>query len=184
MIIIYIISAAAIIIILWFILTYNKLIKSRILVDEGFSAIGTYLQQRFDMIPNLVEIVKGYIAHENETLVDVTKWRNQGLSAKNTNEQAQAATGLSGSLFNMLSLAESYPDLKADSNFLELQNNLNEIEEKLNNARRYYNATVREYNTLIAILPNNIISGLLNFKASQFFEEQNESASAPKISFK
>lgn len=162
---------------------YNELTRGRILVQEGWSGIGTFLQQRNDVIPNMVEIVKGYAGHENKTLTDVIKWRNQSASAKSPEEQNTANAGLQQAMLNFNALAEAYPDLKANTNFLQLQEDLGSIEEKINQSRRYYNGTVREYNTDLAVFPKNIVAGLFGFSPETFFKEDEAAATAPKISF-
>lgn len=162
---------------------YNKITKSRILAQEGWSGIATYLQQRTDLIPNLVETVKGYALHESTTLTEVIKWRNRAIAAKSTGEQMETNEGLNKSLVDFFSLAEQYPDLKANENFMGLQADLKDIEGKLNQSRRYYNGTVRNYNQAIAVFPNNIIAGMFGFKAEPFFKETEGAADSPKVSF-
>jgi LemA protein len=162
---------------------YNELTKERILVQEGFSGVGTVLQRRNDLIPNLVETVKGYASHENKTLIEVIKWRNQSAAATTMEEQNQASAGLQKALLNFMSLTENYPELKANENFLKLQSELAATEEQISHARRYYNGTVREYNQSIAIFPKNIIGGSFGFKAETFFAEDEAARVAPKVSF-
>lgn len=162
---------------------YNELTKERILVDEAWSGVGTYLQQRNDVIPNMVEVVKGYAGHEHKTLVEVTMWRNKSAMAKSPEEQMQADSGLQRSLMDMYSVSEQYPDLKANANFLQLQSALGEIEEKINQSRRYYNGTVREYNQSIAVFPKNVIASFFGFAARVFFAESEGAQTAPSIRF-
>jgi len=162
---------------------YNELTKERILVDEAWSGVGTYLQQRNDVIPNMVEVVKGYAGHENKTLVDVTMWRNKSAMAQTPDEQAQANAGLQRSMMDFYTVTEQYPDLKANTNFLQLQSELTSIEEKLNQSRRYYNGTVREYNQSIAVFPKNIVAGAFGFSSRVFFSESESSRTAPTIRF-
>lgn len=178
-----VIGVVVILLAIFFISVYNELTKERILVHEGYSSIGTYLQQRNDLIPNLVETVKGYAKHENQTLVEVIKWRNQSASATTPEEQNAASAGLNKALINVLSLAESYPELKADRNFLQLQGDLKDLEEKINYARRYYNGTVREYNQSIAVFPKNLVAGSFGFKPEVFFAEDAGAKVVPKVSF-
>jgi LemA protein len=168
---------------LWLVSIYNRLAKQRILTQEGFSGIGTCLQQRNDLIPNLVETVKGYAGHENNTLIEVVKWRNQSASASTVAEQNEAQQGLNKALVNVLSLAEAYPELKANENFQQLQASLSELEEKISYARRYYNGTVRDYNQQIAVFPNNMIAGGFGFSPAVFFAEDEAARTAPKVSF-
>jgi LemA protein len=162
---------------------YNKLTKLRILVKEGWSGIATFLQQRTDLIPNLVETVKGYALHESSTLTEVVKWRNRAVGANTAGEQIEASNGLNRALVDFFSLAEQYPDLKANSNFLSLQGDLKDIEEKLNQSRRYYNGTVRDYNQSIAVFPNNLLAGMFGFTAEPFFQEEPGAGAVPKVSF-
>lgn len=178
-----IIGAILLLLVFYFIGVYNELTKERILVKEGYSGVGTALQQRNDLIPNLVETVKGYAGHENKTLTEVIKWRNQSAAAGNMEEQNQASQGLNKALLNFLSLTESYPDLKANTNFLELQAQLGQLEDQISHARRYYNGTVREYNQSIAVFPKNLIGGMFGFKAEAFFAEDAAAHTAPKVSF-
>jgi LemA protein len=166
-----------------FIKTYNELAKERILTQEGSSGVGTCLQQRNDLIPNLVETVKGYAGHENKTLIEVTKWRNQSAAATTVEEQNAASGGLKQALMNMLSITEAYPELKANENFQQLMAQLSQLEEKINDARRYYNGTVREYNQSLAVFPKNIVGGSFGFKPAVFFAEDAEAKVAPKVSF-
>lgn len=177
------ISVALILIVFYFIGVFNELTKERILVQEGLSGVGTYIQQRNDLIPNLVEIVKGYASHENETLAEVIKWRNQSVSAQTPEAQSQASAGLQKALVNVMALTENYPELKADRNFMQLQADLKDMEEKINYARRYYNGTVREYNQSIAVFPKNLVASTFNFEAFHFFTEEPAASAAPAIRF-
>lgn len=139
------------------------------MAQEGLSGIDAGLQQRFDLIPNLVETVKGYAGHENKTLIEVINARNKGLGSKNASDKAAADVVTSQALAEVLSLSEAYPDLKANENFVALQDSLEEIETLLNQTRRYYNGTVREYNQALAIFPNNLLSGIFGFTPMPFF---------------
>ncbi|MFZ1786114.1 MAG: LemA family protein [Ferruginibacter sp.] len=162
---------------------YNQLAKQRILTQEGASGVGTCLQQRNDLIPNLVETVKGYAGHENKTLVEVIKWRNQSAGASTVEEQNAASGGLKQALINLLSLTENYPELKADTQFQQLMAELGRLEEKINDARRYYNGTVREYNQSLAVFPKNIVGGSFGFKPAVFFAEEEGAKVVPKVNF-
>lgn len=162
---------------------YNELTKERILTQEGASGVGTCLQQRNDLIPNLVETVKGYAGHENQTLIEVTKWRNQSAAATTVEEQNAASGGLKQALMNMLSVTENYPELKANENFQQLMAQLSQLEEKINDARRYYNGTVREYNQSLAVFPKNIVGNSFGFKPAAFFAEDAEAKIVPKVKF-
>jgi LemA protein len=169
---------------LFAVMIYNQLTRRRILVREAWSGIGTFLQQRSDLIPNLVETVKGYALHESQTLTEVVKWRNQAVSAKTPAEQAAADAGMNKALSGFFALAEQYPDLKANANFLSLQTDLKELETKLNQSRRYYNGTVRDYNQSIAVFPNNLLAGMFGFQAETFLEEPESARELPKVSFR
>lgn len=162
---------------------YNRLAKSKVLTEEGWSGIGTFLQQRNDVIPNLVEIVKGFAGHENKTLTDVIKARNESISALTPEAQIEAAKHVSQAMLNLKVLTEQYPELKANENFLRLQGQLDTMEEKINQSRRYYNGTVREYNQLRIVFPNIMVANVLGFKAAIFFQEDEGSRTAPQIKF-
>ena len=174
----------ALILIFFLISIFNELAKERILTHEGASGVGACLQERNDLIPNLVETVKAYAGHENSTLVEVVKWRNQSAAATTMEEQTTASKGLNQALLNMLSLTENYPELKADTQFQELMGHLARIEEKINDSRRYYNGTVREYNQSIAVFPKNIAAGMFSYKPAAFFAEDSEAKVAPNVKFK
>lgn len=183
MVLIYIIPLVLIVLSIWFISIYNELIKERILVKEAFATVSAGLQQRFDLVPNLVETVKGYAGHENKTLTEVIEMRSKGLNASNEAEQTKADSEMSKALFNMLTLSENYPELKANVNFQDLQKNLENNEVELNKYRRYYNGTVREYNQSIAVFPKNIIANAFAFKPEPFFEVSAESSKNPSVEF-
>jgi len=179
----YIILGLIILIILGLIYYYNKFIKLKNQVDESWSGIDVQLKRRYDLIPNLVETVKGYAKHEKETLENVIKARNMAKNATNVEEKAQAENMLTGALKTIFALAENYPDLKANENFLNLQNTLNEIEDNIQNARRYYNAVVRDYNILCESFPSVIIANMFNFKKREFFEIEEKERENVKVSF-
>lgn len=162
---------------------YNSLVKNRFRVRESFSTIDVYLKKRYDLIPNLVETVKGYASHEKETFENVTKARNVAMAASDADEKIQANKQLSQSLMNLFAVAENYPELKANVNFLDLQNNLSRLEEELAFSRKYYNGTVREFNTLIQQVPSNIVAALTGFKEEPFFETEEVTRTAPEVKF-
>jgi len=162
---------------------FNRLARSQVLVHEGWSGIGTFLQQRNDLIPNLVEVVKGYAGHENKTLTDVIKARNESITALTPEAQIEAAKHMGQALINFKSLSEQYPALQANQNFLQLMAEVDEMEDKINQARRYYNGTVREFNTILVVFPNNLLAGMFNFKAAPFFQEESGAQKAPAIKF-
>ena len=176
------------IIVLWALLTYNGLIARRNRVEESWSGIDVQLKRRHDLIPNLIETVKGYAAHEKQTLQNVIAARNSAVAAQGSGEPAAAAQAegvLSGALRQVFALGEAYPDLKANTNFLDLQNQLSDTEDKISAARRIYNANVRDYNTKIQQVPANIIAGMGNFPPKQFFELEDAAAerAVPNVSF-
>lgn len=163
---------------------YNGLVQLNVKVDEGWADIETQLKRRYDLIPNMVETVKGYAKHEKGTLEEVTKARNMAMGATGPEQKAQAEGMLTGALKTLFAVAENYPDLKANQNFLDLQATLKEVEEHLQLSRRYYNATVRDLNTKVLVFPNNIFAGMLGFVKRQFFEITNaEERENVKVSF-
>jgi LemA protein len=152
---------------------YNRLVKLKNLVAEAWSGIDVQLKKRYDLIPNLVETVKGYAAHEKETFENVTKARTAAQQATTVEGQQAAENKLNGALMNLIAVAERYPDLKANTNFLELQNMLGVVEGDIEKSRRYYNGNVREQNTLIESFPSNLIASAFGFIKSAFFELDN-----------
>ncbi len=163
---------------------YNGLVTLKNKVDEGWADIDTQLKRRYDLIPNMVETVKGYAKHEKGTFEAVTKARNMAMSATNPEEKAQAENMLQGTLKSLFALAENYPELKANQNFMDLQAMLKEIEEHIQLSRRYYNATVRDFNTKVEIFPNNVIAPMFGFTKRQYFEiEREEERENVKVSF-
>ncbi len=160
--------------IFYIIAIYNGLIKLKFRVDEAWSDIDVQLKRRYDLIPNLVETVKGYAAHEKETFEKVIQARNMAMQATSTAEKAQAENMLSSTLKSIFALAEAYPDLKANQNFLELQRELTDTEDKIQASRRFYNGNVRDFNTKVEMFPTNIIAGWLGFTKREFFEIENE----------
>ncbi|MBK8349675.1 MAG: LemA family protein [Saprospiraceae bacterium] len=156
---------------------YNKLVSLKNRVLEAWSGIEVQLKRRYDLIPNLVNTVKGYAAHESGTLEKVIQARNQAMSASsggNINAQVQAENALSSTMKSLFALSENYPDLKANTSFIQLQNSLGDIEENLSNARRYYNALVRDNNTAVESFPTNLIANNFNFEKYDFFEIEND----------
>jgi LemA protein len=152
---------------------YNSLIRLKVRVEEAWSDIDVQLKRRYDLIPNLIETVKGYAAHEQGTLQKVVEARNAAMAAQsggNAQKQAEAENVLSGTLKSIFALAESYPDLKANQNFLELQRELTDTEDKIQASRRFYNGNVRDFNIKLQVFPTNIIGNMLGFKSREFFE--------------
>lgn len=163
---------------------YNALVRLRVQSENAWADIDVQLKRRYDLIPNLVETVKGYASHEKGTLEAVINARNRAMSAQGTAERAQAENMLTGALRQLFALSEAYPQLRAVESFTTLQGTLNQIEEAIQNARRYYNAVVRDLNTKIAEFPSNIIAGMFGFKVREFFELTDaQQREAPKVSF-
>jgi LemA protein len=161
---------------------YNSLIKLKVRVDEAWSDIDVQLKRRYDLIPNLVETVKGYAAHESTTFEKVVEARNAAMAAQaggDAKKQAEAENVLSGTLKSIFALAENYPDLKANQNFLELQRELTDTEDKIQASRRFYNGNVRDFNTKLEVFPTNIIAGMLKFTRREFFEIGDEKQKEP-----
>ncbi len=184
----YIVLAVLAVVIFWLIGMYNGLIKSRNQVDEAFSDIDVQLKRRYDLIPNLMETVKGYMNHEAGTLQKVTEARTAAMGVhdnKNaTPEQmAKAENALSGALKTLFAVAESYPDLKASGNFAKLQDELSDTENKIQAARRFYNGNVRDFNTKIQVFPTNIFAGMLGFKKYEFFAADESEKENVKVQF-
>jgi LemA protein len=163
---------------------YNRLIRRRQQVTEAWSDIDVQLKRRYDLIPNLIETVKGYATHEREAFDSVTRARAAAIGAQTPHDQAKAEQILSGTLKSLFAVAESYPDLKANTNFLELQRELSDTENKIQAARRFYNGVVRDYNTAIQSIPTNLIAKPFGFTEKEYFELEDEAArSVPKVSF-
>ena len=180
----WIVIAIVAVIAIWLIAVYNRLITLKNRTDEAWSDIDVQLKRRYDLIPNLVETVKGYAAHEQATFEKVIQARNAAMSASNRLEtKAEAENMLSSALKSIFALAESYPDLKANQNFLQLQDELSDTENKIQAARRFYNGNVRDFNTAIQLFPNNMINGLLKFKAFEFFEAKGEERENVQVKF-
>jgi LemA protein len=149
---------------------YNSLVQLRVRADSAWSDIDVQLKRRHDLIPNLVETVKGYAAHEKGTFENIAKFRSQAMQATSPADKAQAEGQLTGALKSLFAVAENYPELKASEQFTGLQASLNSIEDNIQNARRYYNAVVRDFNTRVQSFPTNIIAGMFGFHTRQFFE--------------
>ena len=163
---------------------YNKLVVSRNKVKDGWAQIDVQLKRRADLIPNLVETVKGYAKHEKDTFEEVIKARNALNTATTVDEEINANNQITGALNKLFALSEAYPELKANQNFLSLQNDLKDVEEKISYARQFYNDIVLNYNNSVEVFPSNIIAGMFNFKQEKFFEIENEKEKeAPKVSF-
>jgi len=171
-------------VVVWLIAAYNGLVRLRNVVKSAWSQIDVQLKRRYDLIPNLVETVKGYAAHEKGTLENVIKARQAGIEAKTVGEQAQAENMITGALRQLFALSEAYPNLKANENFLALQEELASTENKIGFARQYYNETVKDFNTQQQVFPTNLVAGPFGFKPADFFEiEEPAAREAPKVKF-
>ena len=166
----YIIIALAIIIAIWAIAVYNSLIRLRNKADEAEAGVDAHLKQRYDLVPNLVETVKGYAAHEKSTLDAVIEARNRTVMTKSLQDRTKAEAGLTAALDRLFALAESYPDLKANQNFVSLQNELSGIEEGILNARKYYNAVARAFNDKMMVFPSSVIASAFHFDKREYIE--------------
>jgi LemA protein len=164
------ISIVVILVIVWVIILYNLLVKDRNLIKEAWSGIDVQLKRRYNLVPNLVETVKGYTQHERNLFIDITKKRANTIKADKVGDKATAETDLSGMIKTLFAVVENYPDLKANENFLDLQKQLVEIEDQLQYARRYYNGAVRNYNIRVESFPGNLVANILKFKPEEFFE--------------
>lgn len=178
-----IILGIVVLIALFFGSTYNSLVKLRNMVKDQWSQIDVLLKRRADLIPNLVETVKGYTKHESETLEAVIAARNRAVSATGAEEEMKANGELSGALSKLFALAESYPDLKANTNFMDLQNNLKDTEDKISYARQFYNDAVLKYKNKLEVFPSNIVAGMFGFKPEPFFEANETERENVKVSF-
>lgn len=183
MIIIWILLGIVVLFILWLVAIYNGLITLKNRTEEAWSDIDVQLKRRYDLIPNLVETVKGYAKHEKDVFTDVTKARTEAMSAKGLADKASKENALSQTLKSIFAVAENYPDLKASQNFLHLQEELTDTEDKIEAARRFYNGNVRDFNIKIQVFPNNMIANQLGFKSKEMFEAQAGEKEAVKVGF-
>ncbi|MDO8571233.1 MAG: LemA family protein [bacterium] len=165
--------------VVWVVLMYNGLIRHRNQVDESWSDIDVQLKRRYDLIPNLIETVKGYMQHEAGTLEKVTAARVSAMGAKTLAEHAQSENMLTEALKSLFAVSENYPDLKASQNFVKLQDELSDTENKIQASRRFYNGNVRDYNTTLQSFPTNTLASAFGFKARDFFELTEEAARQP-----
>lgn len=172
-----------IVIVLWLILSYNGLVQTRTRAQEAWSDIDVQLKRRYDLIPNLVESVKGYMMHEASVFENVTKARSQAMQATGA-AKADAENALSGTLKSLFAVAENYPQLKANENFLSLQNELTDTEDKIQAARRFYNGMVRDLNTKIQVFPTNIFAGMFGFTKMDFFGKDLTDAEKQPVAVK
>ena len=172
------------IVVLYGVGVYNKLVRFRTLVEEAWSGINVQLKKRHDLIPNLMEIVRGYATHERETFESVTRARTSAIQAQDVKTQEVAENQLSGALMRLMAISERYPELKANQNFMQLQQQLGIIETDIEKSRRYYNGAVRQKNIAIDTFPSNLVANMFNFSKSAFFELESETEKAvPQIKF-
>jgi LemA protein len=183
MIVLAIIGGVIVLLLLFLWATYNSLVKTNIRVDEAWSDITVQLKRRMDLIPNLVETVKGYAKHEAETLQKVVTERSNAIGGS-VKETAETENMLSGALKSLFAVAESYPDLKANQNFLQLQDELVDTEDKIQASRRFYNAAARELNIKVTVFPTNIFAGMLGFKKREFFEVEDRATAEKPVDVK
>lgn len=173
--------------VLWAVFSYNKFVTLRNRAQEAWSDISVQLKRRYDLIPNLINTVKGYASHESQTFEKVTEARTKAMGAQSVEDTAQAENMLTGALKSVFALSEAYPDLKANENFLELQRELSDTENKIQASRRFYNTNVRDLNIGIESFPGNIIAGMFKFKKETFFEldeaEAEVAKKAPEVKF-
>ncbi len=170
-------------IVLFFIGTYNSFIQIKNKVEEAFSTMDAYLKKRWDLIPNLVETVKGYTNHEKETFETVINARNKAMNSNNIADLQSNEQALNAGLRNIFALSESYPELKANTNFINLQNQLQKVENDILQARKYYNAVVKSFNTKRELFPASIIAGMMKLEKKEYFEIDSEERASVKVSF-
>ena len=179
----YIILGILVLLVLWLVFIYNKLVTLRNRTQEAWSDIDVQLKRRYDLIPNLVETVKGYATHEKGLFEKVTEARARAMGAKNLKEKGEAENALSDTLKTLFAVAENYPQLRASENFMELQRELTDTEDKIQAARRFYNGNVRDLNIKIEIFPANIVANIFNFKKSEFFGIEEGEKEPVKVKF-
>ena len=180
---IYLIIGVIALLVIYVLVTYNVFVKMKNRVDESFSTMDVYLKKRWDLIPNIVETVKGYAKHEKSTLSDVIKLRNSAYDNMSSDEKIKANQQLSKGITKIMALAEQYPDLKANENFKDLSTQLTKIEDEIANSRKYYNGTVREFNDKVQMFPSNIVAKIFGYKTKNMFEVSTEERENVKVSF-
>ena len=179
----FVVIAIVVLLVVFGVILYNRLIQLRNKVEEAWAQIDVQLQRRHDLIPNLVNTVKGYAAHEKSTLEEVTAARAAAVSAQGPAAAGTSEVALTAALGRLFALAENYPDLKADQNFRQLQEELSDTEDKVAFARQYYNDNVREWNTRIASVPDNLVAALMRAQKAEYFELEGGAGAAPQVSF-
>ena len=165
-----------VLLIIWVVAIYNGLVSAKLKVENAWSQIDVQLQRRFDLIPNFVETVKGYMTHESETFEKITNLRSSWANSSTVGEKAKLDNELSGALKTIMAVSENYPDLKASTNFSELSEELRNTENKISFSRQFYNDSVTMYNTKLEVFPSNIIANMFNFKSKELFEAENDEA--------
>ena len=179
----YIIIAVVVVLLLLVFTTYNNFVKLNNKVEEAFSTMDVYLKKRWDLIPNIVETVKGYAKHEKSTLEEVINLRNNSYDKMNQNDKVEVNNKLSQGISKLMAIAEAYPDLKANENFKDLSSQLTKVEDDIANARKYYNGTVRIFNDKVQMFPSNIIAGIFGYKAKKMFEANENERENVKVNF-
>ncbi len=178
-----ILGAIVVVIAIWAISSYNMFKKLKVRIEEAFATMDVYLKKRYDLIPNLIETVKGYVKHEKDTLEGVVNARNKSLTAKTVEDKTMSENQLTQALGKLFALAESYPQLKADTQFTDLSQNLSSIEEEIAKSRTYYNAVIRQFNTKCETIPSMIIANLMHLKTKAFFETDTAQRENVKVEF-
>lgn len=179
----YVIIGIVVLLALFVLTIYNKIVRQNNMVKEAFSTMDVYLKKRWDLIPNLVETVKGYTKHESESLEKIVKLRSASYDSLSSEDKIKTNKELSNAITKVLAVAENYPDLKANTNFINLSNELSHVEEDIANSRKYYNAVVRSFNNLVEVFPNNIVAGIFSFKAKSMFEIDASNRENVKVEF-
>lgn len=181
----YILIAVVVIILVFFFITYNSFVKENNKVNEAFATMDVYLKKRWDLVPNIINTVKGYAKHEKETLEEIVELRNnvESYDKLSDTEKIKNNEKISGGITKIMALAEAYPELKANENFLSLQQDLGNIEDEIAQARKYYNAVVRDYNNKVQMIPTNIVAKILGYKTKIMFETASEERENVKVNF-
>ncbi len=180
---IYIVVGILLIIIIYALVTYNNFIKLKNMVQEAFSTMDVYLKKRWDLIPNIVETVKGYVKHEENTLKEIVELRGSSYDSMSLDEKVKANQAISKDINKIMLIAENYPDLKASSNFQDLSRELSKVEEDIANSRKYYNGTVEMFNNKVEMFPSNIFAKIFGYKSKSMFETENNERENVKVSF-
>lgn len=177
----YIVIGIIALLIIYIFITFNGLVKLNNRVKEAFATMDVYLKKRWDLIPNIVETVKGYAKHEKETLKEVIELRNSAYDSMSDEEKITTNNKINSVMSKIMALAESYPDLKANENFVDLSKQLSKVEDEIANSRKYFNGTVRDFNNKVEMFPSNIIAGLLGYKSKRMFEASDEEKKNVKV---